>query len=180
MATLTLDELLKTEPVVEMQRHITKIVECFVRGFFEYTSVYRPLTQTNLAELPNPVVSDPISALRRGFYLETFTVADVAYFLNIPEELVRRNFEELGTRPKTKALGGRLNCRLASQIYQIRDEYGKERHEIAGLLKVDVKIVNEAILKRRVIEPKIIDGLRILYGIPNLDKPYKLTNIQFT
>ena len=197
--TLALDNILGPVQAADLQQDITRFVEVVVREFF---SIYRSTTQPSISQLaatqipqepeiieekaveqPKSAIPDYVSgALRRGFYLEIFTASDVAYFLNLPEALVIKNFKEMGIRPKIKALssaveGRSLTCRLASQIYESYYKQGKERQEIARSFDIDVMTVSEAILKKQLIAPRIVEGLRKLYGIPDLDKPYKISKI---
>jgi transposase len=123
-----------------------------------------------------------IATIDRGFDLE-LSCTDIACFLNLNYWNVQGRFAKLGKRLNSKKAikffkrevekgTGSLNYSLASQIYEAQDlDFNGD--EIAELLDLNPKIVEYAVRRRKKIEPKLLDQLRILYGKEKIDKPYK-------
>jgi len=117
-------------------------------------------------------------ALKRAFSIKYFSIPDISYFLEIPENLVRSAFERLGSREDLRILnlsikGKVVNLRVASQVYGLQDQ-GINNASIAGMLETSADVVNYALKQRAIFEPRLVEGLRVLYGNVQINKPYKI------
>ena len=105
-------------------------------------------------------------AIRRGYNVD-MNVRDIAYFLNVPHDVVYHDFSQIGKRSRIQRFvvsifGKHLTYPRASQIYEAQDlDFGIE--EITELLEIDEELVNYAISNRISIESKIIEALKTLY-----------------
>ncbi len=119
---------------------------------------------------------DKPSAILRASELD-ISSGDMAYFLDVSPAFVDHHREDNCINPYRGFLGvvGRqwITYRLASQIYEAKDA-GFTPDEIPELLDASVTVVSYALKQRSTFEVKIIDGLRVLYDKPALDKPYKI------
>jgi len=103
---------------------------------------------------------------------------DLAYFLDVSPLFVTIRRGDGTVKKIGRTLLGqvgyeRLTYRLASQIYEAQDA-GFTSDEIPELLDASVTVVSFVLKERSTFEPKILDGLRVLYDKPELDKPYRI------
>ena len=121
-------------------------------------------------------VREKNDAVQRGVATE-FTNTDLAYFLGLPEHTPRNRFSyKKIKRKKNKPLAGfgnreYLSHRSASEIYEAED-CGFKKREIITLVNKSKRLVDYALEHRKEIEPKIIKGLKILYGNTQINTPY--------
>ena len=116
-------------------------------------------------------------AVQRGFGLE-FSGPDIAYFLELPKHVPSLRYSRIGKRPNAKRFiksfhfSGTLTYKLASQIYEARENCGFNVEEICGLLDIDKRLINHTLKNKDEIEPRIIAGLRTLYADSSIKTPY--------
>ena len=120
---------------------------------------------------------EKIKMIIKAFKLE-MSIADIAYFIEVPVHVVKYRFKKIGERPdfiqeRMKSyhlkIGAPITYRLASQIYGARD-LGFNEQETSQLLDTNEAIVNY-VLRNKYLEEKITKQLAIMY---NVDRPYKL------
>ncbi|MDO8508631.1 MAG: hypothetical protein Q7S27_03015 [Nanoarchaeota archaeon] len=119
-------------------------------------------------------------ATNRGFYSD-FSGKDIAYFLDLPawvpvmrfsQKEKRRSIKNRGIKLFGFGLGGvLLTYKLASEIYEAKDA-GFDTEEIRELTETKSEVVDYTLSHRKEIEPKIINGLKILYYGSVVRKPY--------
>ncbi len=118
-------------------------------------------------------------AVQRGFATD-FSVFDIAYFLGLPRAVPGNRFSYKNIkRKKNKPLAifcsgdsrEYLHHSLASEIYEAQD-CGFKRREVLELVDKSKKLVGYALEHRNKIEPKIIEGLKVLYGDANINTSY--------
>ena len=114
------------------------------------------------------------AAIQRSFLLNWY-YSDIGYFLNLPDYIVQHNLigaKQKRNRPIKK--GRRLlTKRLESEIYEAKDLTKLKNKEIILALDINKALFDYVIKQRNKIEPEIINGLKIIYGNPNIENPYK-------
>lgn len=65
-----------------------------------------------------------------------------------------------------------LTYRVASQIYGFKDEFNASDEEISSAIGKNLRVVSYALEHRVDIEPKLIQGLKILFPDKTIEKPY--------
>jgi len=118
--------------------------------------------------------SKEIEAILRSSEID-MPIPDIGYFLALPEHLISQYINKRKVRSyyqyKVKGKGNYLTYRIASQVYEAKD-LGFKSEEIAELIETKKEMVELALEKRFELEPKIIEGLRILYNRTDIDRPF--------
>ncbi len=122
---------------------------------------------------------EEIKVLERGFPLG-MSDPDIAYFVGVPHHAAQQRFTKRDKRRKVNPFikrfgrGKRITYRSASQIYEALD-LGFTQQETIELFDTTQEVANYVIEKRKKIEPKIINTLRVLSNDNNIDKPYLIS-----
>ena len=117
-------------------------------------------------------------AIKRAVSIQ-MPVSDIAYFLGLPAYTVFQSFQKFGIKAKrpeiSKVIAGfdirKLNCRLASQIYEAKD-LGFTRGEVMELLDVPEQVYDSFLNHKDEVGGRIVDALRVLYPDRRIRKPY--------
>jgi len=164
----------RTESLSQLGEGLMSLVR--VGQVFNYAGV-EPMYRKNDA---HKTPTEKIKAMQRGFNLE-ISSADITYFLGLNEYVVGQRYSKIGGRPIYRPIvqigNSQLTHRLASRIYQDLDENRKHNlgfsvEEIAQLNSTTERIVNYTISNRQILEPKIVEALRVLHGNNNINTPY--------
>ena len=115
--------------------------------------------------------------------IDYFGHGELAYFLNMLYMTVVINSKRKKTSHRggiikffTKEFGagirGALTYRDASQIYGFKEEFDASDEEISSAIGKDLKVVSYALEHRKDIEPKLIQGLQVIFPDKKIEKPY--------
>ena len=103
---------------------------------------------------------------------------DIGYFLNVPSKLVISRFSKLNnSKPQSNRYiheKKSLTFRLASQIYEAADAGFSPSETLELIGTASSGIINDALDKRKIIEPEIISALHVIYNDETICKSYKL------
>lgn len=65
-----------------------------------------------------------------------------------------------------------LTYRDASQIYGFKDEFNASDEEISSAIGKNLRMVSYALEHREDLEPKLIQGLQVIFPDKTIEKPY--------
>jgi len=65
-----------------------------------------------------------------------------------------------------------LTYKDTSQIYGFKDEFDVSEEEISRAIGKNLRVVSYALEHREDIEPKLIQGLQVIFPDKKIEKPY--------